>query len=277
MLISVIVSTYNKPSFLKLVLSALSKQTDKNYEVIIADDGSGKETKDVIKQFACNYPVPLTHAWQEDCGFRLAASRNNAVKVSKGDYLIFIDGDCIPRKNFVEFHRKLAEKRCFVTGNRVLMSDAYSKKLINSETKSPCELSFGSLFILSILGRINRSSPLLTLPAFVYNRKANPKKWEALRGCNFALWKSDLKLVNGFNEDFEGWGFEDSEFAVRLINNGIIRKSGNFGTAVFHLYHPETKTPQAGPNWDRLQSAISDNFKKCFNGLDLPSSKDKNN
>lgn len=276
MLISIIVSTYNKPEYLAQVLSSLAQQTDKDYEVIVADDGSGDETKKIIQAFASSYPVTLTHAWQEDKGFRLAASRNTGVRTSTGEYLVFLDGDCIPRRNFVEAHRKLAEKGWFVTGNRVLMSRSYTKRVLNSSLASPCNLNKIPQFWYSFLGRINRILPLITLPPLLYNRKSKPTKWEALRGCNFALWKSDLELVNGFNEDFIGWGYEDSEFAVRLINNKIKRKSGNFSTAVFHLFHKELKTPQSGPNWELLQTAISKKIRVCANGLRKLSSSDKN-
>ena len=102
---------------------------------MIADDGSGPETKKVVEDFQKIFPVPLIHAWQEDLGFRLAASRNNACKLSSGDYLIFLDGDCIPKKDFVEKHRKLAEKGFFVTGTRVLLSQTFSLDLENQVTR----------------------------------------------------------------------------------------------------------------------------------------------
>ena len=136
MKISVIVSTYNHPSYLTLVLDSLKNQVNAGeYEIVIADDGSGPETKKVVEDFQKIFPVPLIHAWQKDLGFRLAASRNNACKLSSGDYLIFLDGDCIPKKDFVEKHRKLAEKGFFVTGTRVLLSQTFSLDLENQVTR----------------------------------------------------------------------------------------------------------------------------------------------
>lgn len=107
MLISLIVTTYNRPDALKLILQALNEQSDRNFEVIIGDDGSGEETVQLIKRLQAEVTYPLIHAWQKDQGFRLARVRNLAALKSHGDYLIFLDGDCIPRRNFIEVHRKL--------------------------------------------------------------------------------------------------------------------------------------------------------------------------
>lgn len=267
MLISVIVTTYNKPEFLKLVLLALANQDDTHFEVIVADDGSTKETADLIHSLQLTFPVPLKHVWQEDLGFRAAASRNNAAKKSKGDYLIYLDGDCVPRVDFVSKHRKLAERGFFVTGNRILLSESLTKSLVEDENQGFFNKSFFSFFAFRLNKAINRLAPLLFLPSSIYQRKRKPRDWSKLRSCNFGIWKKDLSLVNGFNEDFVGWGFEDSELAVRLINRKIYRKSGNFATGVFHLFHQELKIPKEGHNWDLLMNAINQKLDYCHNGL----------
>lgn len=261
MKISIIVSTYNRPSYLALVLSSLMKQKKPGeFEIVIADDGSRNETRCVIERFQKTFPTPIIHAWQEDMGFRLAASRNNACKRSSGDYLVFLDGDCIPQKDFVEKHRKLAEKGYFVTGTRILLSASLSQNLENQTW------SLKSDNYLELLGKflrkdLNKISSLFYNPFFP--RKLDKRNWKKLRGCNFAVWREDLFKVNGFDEEFIGWGFEDSEFAVRLINSGIKRKSGNFAVTVFHLYHKELKTKQKGPGWDRLLETLKMNKMAC--------------
>lgn len=265
MKISVIVSTYNNPAYLNLVLHSLISQTDTNYEVVVADDGSSEETRQLVHSIANKSAVPVIHAWQEDLGFRLAASRNNGFRHATGDYFVFIDGDCIVRENFVARHRLLSEKGYFVTGNRILLSENFSKAIVERKDFLPHSI-FDALNALR-KKKINRILPLLYLPEGVINRKKNDR-WQKLRGCNFAVWKEDLLRTNGFNEDFVGWGFEDSEFAVRILNAGIHRKSGNFATGVFHLYHKELKVPQEGPNWERLQFAIKEHLTRCPNGIE---------
>lgn len=265
MKISVIVTTYNNPTYLNLVLRSLLSQTDSNYEIIVADDGSGEETAQLVRFVSNESPVPIIHAWQEDLGFRAAASRNNGIRHASGDYCIFIDGDCIARKDFIEKHRLLAEKGYFVTGNRVLLSEYFTKAIVEGKECLPYSI-FEALKAVR-KKKINRILPLLYLPEGVVNRKKDDR-WQRLRSCNFSAWREDLLRTNGFNEDFVGWGFEDSELAVRLLNSGIHRKSGNFATGIFHLYHKELKVPQEGPNWDRLQTAIKENWARCSNGIE---------
>ena len=265
MKISVIVSTYNHPSYLTLVLDSLKNQVNAGeYEIVIADDGSGPETKKVVEDFQKIFPVPLIHAWQKDLGFRLAASRNNACKLSSGDYLIFLDGDCIPKKDFVEKHRKLAEKGFFVTGTRVLLSQTFSLDLENQVTRLDTN-NFFKLFRHFFDNHFNKIISVFYNPFFP--RKLDKNNWKKLRGCNFAVWREDLFKVNGFDEGFTGWGFEDSDFAVRLINAGVRRKAGNFAVTVFHLYHKELKTKQEGPSWDRLLLTLKQKKVACKKGL----------
>ncbi len=122
MLISVVVATYNRPDALAAVLRSLGKQDDRQFEVVVADDGSRSDTADAVKHAQATLPVPLTQVWQEDTGFRLAAVRNRATAIARGDYLIYLDGDCIVRRHFVRAHRDLAESGWCVTGGRVLLS-----------------------------------------------------------------------------------------------------------------------------------------------------------
>ena len=265
MKISVIVSTYNRPGYLALVLNSLANQTSPGeFEVVIADDGGSNENKYVIESFQKTSSTPIFHAWQEDIGFRLAASRNNACRLSSGEYLVFLDGDCIPRKNFVEKHRKLAEKGYFVTGTRVLLSKTFSQALENGVN------SLESDNYLKLLNHFanqdfNKLFSLFYLP--VLPRKLGTFNWRKLRGCNFAVWRDDLFRINGFDERFKGWGFEDSDFAVRLINSGIKRKAGNFAVTVFHLHHRELKTKLQGRSWDLLQESLQNKKTTCKNGL----------
>src|SRR5215470_10988167 len=121
-LISVIVTTYNREDALEAVLSALSRQSDRGFEVVIADDGSGPTTATLVERWRTRLGVPLSHVWQVDRGFRAAEIRNRAILACNGNYCVFLDGDCLARPDFIATHRALAETGWFITGNRVLLS-----------------------------------------------------------------------------------------------------------------------------------------------------------
>ena len=132
-MISILLATYNWPQALKLCLESLSTQTDQDFEIIIADDGSTADTKYLIEATQNHFPVKITHLWQEDQGFRKTRILNQTIEVACGDYLIFLDGDCIVQPDFVAEHRKLSQVGYLITGSRVLLSDRLSKKLLSWE------------------------------------------------------------------------------------------------------------------------------------------------
>ncbi|MGN0902812.1 MAG: glycosyltransferase, partial [Succinivibrio sp.] len=208
MLISVIISTYNKPHQLELIFKALNYQTDRQFEVIIADDGSSQETATLVSKMTVAATYPVTHVWQKDEGFRLSRIRNLAAKKAKGEYLIFLDGDCIPRPSFISTHRKLAEKNMLVAGNRILLKKDFSEFVVTRQ-EPVWTYSFTKWVSVFFKGGINRLHPLIVFPYFQKLRNLK-NKWKKARGCNFALFKEDYYKVNGCDESFEGWGYEDS-------------------------------------------------------------------
>ena len=255
MSISVIVTTYNRPDALRAVLTALASQTLLPSEVIVADDGSHGDTQSAVRALRTLYPCKLSHVWHPDEGFRAAAIRNLAVAASTGDYLIFLDGDCIVRTRFVENHRRFAEKSWFVAGHRILLSHEMTLECLAKEW--PLHQKSGLFWLEQFIkGRINRFTPLITLPDAGW-RKFAPLRWEGARTCNLAVWRGDFHRVNGFDEIYAGWGHEDADLAVRLINSGISRKDGRFGTGVFHLWHQESDRGQSDTNLARLHNVQS--------------------
>lgn len=243
-LISVIVTTYNWPQALELVLQSLAAQMcDIKYEVIVADDGSTADTKNIISKFK------VKHAWQEDKGYRVSRCRNRALLQAQGDYIIFIDGDCMVRNDFIVSHYKLAEKGYFVFGNRVLLSEKFTKHVIKNNIGS------GILYWLKnrLQGNCNRLLPLFSIP-LGFLRKINPRKWQGAKGCNLAMWRCDLDKVNGWDMAYEGWGYEDSDLVIRLINVGVMRKSAKFKISVIHLWHKENDRSKQDLNWDKLNN-----------------------
>jgi glycosyltransferase involved in cell wall biosynthesis len=252
--ISVIVTTYNRPDALAAVLDGLAAQTDRNCEVIVADDGSRDETRALVEQRAQAFPVPLLHVWQEDKGFRAGAARNRAAERARGDYLVFLDGDCIPRPDFITRHRALAERGWMVAGNRILLAEAFTERALRE--RLPVHAWTSHDWRGAHRQRdINRVLPLQRLPLGPL-RKLGARRWQRVRSCNLGVWMEDFRRVRGFDESFEGWGFEDSDLAVRLLNAGVRRKEGAFATGVLHLWHRENDRRHEGRNWELLQQRI---------------------
>ncbi len=266
MLISVVVATYTRPDALAAVLRSLAKQDDRQFEVVVADDGSKQDTEAVVRRAQTTAPMPLLHVWQEDTGFRLAAVRNRATAHAHGDYLIYLDGDCIVRRHFVRAHRALAEASWCVTGGRVLLSEAFTRAALANGTAVE-DWSVAGATLAAVQGKVNRASSLPRLPLGPI-RKFGGRRWQRLRGCNFSAFRTDIEKVNGFDECFQGWGFEDSDFAARLIESGVRLKNGRLATNVYHLWHPESDRTAHSENWQRLQARISSRETRAQVGLD---------
>ena len=249
--ISVIVTTYNWPLALSAVLRALiAQKTSCAFEVIIADDGSTEETASCIALFKQQAALSITHVWQPDQGFRAAAIRNKAIHAATGDYIIFVDGDCIPRENFIQRHYRLAEKNTFVAGNRILLRKAFTQHALN-QAFSLHVWSIWDWCKARVQGYCNRVFPLLSLPAWAHFKSV--RRWKGAKGCNLGVWKADLRAVNGWEETFEGWGYEDSDLVARLLKHGIRNKSGRFYVPVIHLWHPENDRAREQTNWAQFK------------------------
>jgi glycosyltransferase involved in cell wall biosynthesis len=253
-LISIVTTTYNREDALGAVLRALSRQTDPDFEVIVADDGSRRDTTLLVDAWKGRVGRRLSHVWHEDRGFRAAEIRNRAVLESRGAYCVFLDGDCIPRPGFVAAHRMLAEAGCFVAGNRVLLSQSLTAQVLEQQ-QAPETWGFGRWLRLRLSGGVNRIAALLTLPLGPL-RHLRERRWEGVRSCNIAVWRADLEYVDGFDAAYTGWGREDSDLVVRLLRAGVRRKDGMFATAVLHLHHPEADRDALPANERKLQYAL---------------------
>lgn len=259
--ISLIITTYNRKDALELVLLSVSKQKKMPHEVIIADDGSKDDTRVFIEDYRKNFPVPLLHCWQEDLGFRAGQIRNKAIAMARGNYIILIDGDVVLHPNFILEHAINAKPNQFIQGSRVLLSVETTKKALQNKT------IHYSTFSKGIKNRLNTISlKHLSIPfSLLFSIKQNIK---GARSCNMSCWKSDLIKVNGFSEEFVGWGREDSELVVRLLNNEIKRLNLKFGAVVYHLWHNENrKDDLLLKNDEILLNAIEEKRKICQVGL----------
>lgn len=256
MKVSLIVLTYNAPDFLDLVIRSVAEQTQLPDEIIVTDDGSTDETKELVDRLSQELSLTIRFLWQKDDGFRASRARNKAAKVAKSDYLIFIDGDCVLPRYFIQSHMVLSEQGKFITGNRVLLTKKGTEKILQKKMSLP-KLSFLAWGMWRVLGYVNRISPLLRIKSFPRNRKAN--KWEGAKSCNLSLHKVDFAAVNGFDEAFQGWGHEDADLSARLIGNGCLRKDGRYFSPVIHLWHQENNRDLEEDNIERLQAVLSGN------------------
>jgi len=264
-LISVIVTTYNREDALEAVLRSLARQTDRDFEVVVADDGSGAATGRLVEACKGKLGHPLTHVWHEDKGFRAAEIRNRAILASGGSYCIFLDGDCIVRPNFVATHRHLAAPGWFVTGNRILLSPALTAKVLR-DGLTPETWSFGAWVIERLRGGVNRLSALLHLPLGPL-RWLRRNAWRGARSCNLAVWRADLDFIDGFDADYSGWGKEDSDIIARLLHAGIGRKDGVFATGVLHLWHAEADRSRLAENERKLAEILARRGVRAQRGL----------
>ena len=254
---SLVITTYNWPKALEACLNSALDQTVTPKEIIIADDGSKQETINLVKSFQQSYPNNnIIHSWQEDKGFRAGMSRNRAISKATGNYIIIIDGDLILNRHFVEDHIKNMEKGCFIQGSRVITSSTVAKKMMEGKKIN--------LFTKGLKNNMNMVRNKLLSKIFT---KVD-KNLRGIRSCNMSFFKEDLIRVNGFEEEIEGWGREDSELAVRLFNIGCKKKKLKFEALTCHLYHNENDRSRLKKNDEYLANAIKNKKMKAKKGLD---------
>ena len=259
---SLIISTYNWPGALSLCLKSVLNQSILPDEVIIADDGSREDTRHLIETFKEKMQGSLVHIWQPDEGFQLAKIRNRAIAAAKGEYIIQVDGDLILHPEFVNDHLHLARPKYFITGSRLLLSEPITNKLIasgNIEITSGIAMRSRNIFNGFRIGFIRR---------FLANKyKVRGSNKYYVKGCNMSFWRKDLLLVNGYNELYKGWGREDSDLAIRLMNAGIKKRFIKMGAIAYHLYHNEASRNRKDINTEMMLDTIKGKVKHCEKGI----------
>jgi len=257
MKISLVITTYNWPEALELVLLSLLKQSVLPCEILIADDGSTQNTKQLIKSYSGKFVSGINHIWQNDEGFQKTSILNKSIAKATGDYIIQIDGDIIIHNHFIMDHVKKAKKGFFIHGSRTFLNDSTSKKAIRNLI-----INF-SIFTPGITNRFN-SLHSLFLSKFLSNINKNLK---GTRGCNFSFWKQDFIKINGYNEDMIGWGKEDTELSVRLINSGLQKIKLKCLAVCYHLHHEISSKEGLNINNSILALAVKEKREICINGI----------
>jgi glycosyltransferase involved in cell wall biosynthesis len=256
--ISLIITTYNWKEALRLSLESALAQTLPPLEIVVADDGSRPDTTQLVRTLAAASPVPIIHSWQEDKGFRLARSRNKAIARAQGEYIILIDGDILLHRRFVEDHLAFARPGSFVQGTRVLLGRELSQQILES----------GRLALPSFARGVENKKNCLRSPLLARLFSFTSRRLPGIKTCNFAFWKKDALAINGFNEEFVGWGREDSEFTARLLNSGIQRQNLKFLALGYHLFHPMNTRERLPINDAILRRTIDEQLRWCERGID---------
>lgn len=265
--VALVVLTYNWHEALFRVLQSVEGQSFRPDEVIIADDGSTRETENVVEAARQRLPVPVRHVWQEDIGFRAARARNRAIAVSRCDYVILLDGDMILHRDFVLDHARMAATGCFLQGGRLKATLEESKRILHGGEPVFAPWSRADFGEFDGTRRLYAfRQPLLA------RMKALSGNGGRVMSCNMSFWKRDLLRVNGFDERMEGYGAEDRDLAVRLENGGLRRRALKWGALAVHLWHAtrapvDVNAPDL-PNNKLLRESIERLSVRCEMGID---------
>jgi glycosyltransferase involved in cell wall biosynthesis len=254
---SLVIATYNWKEALAVMLASVRAQEELPDEVVIADDGSRADTGELIDGETKSFPVPLLHVWQEDRGFRLGTIRNKAMAAAHGDYLIQLDGDLLLHRAFVRSHKWFAERGSYVQGSRAMLDAAATARCLASRRFAMGPFSRG----------VRNRANALYIPFLAPFVRGPTDPLTRTRGANMAFWRDDIIHVNGYDEDIEGWGREDSELAARLMNAGIRRRNLKFAAVAWHLDHPTRLQDAVARNNAIFERSVRERVVRCEHGI----------
>ncbi len=267
MKISLVILTYNWPQALDRVLDCVARQCRPPDEIVIADDGSGMETRALIERWHACLDIPIQHIWQPDTGFRAARARNRGIAASRGDYVILLDGDMLIHPHFVADHEQLAERGFFLQGGRLKATVRESERLLGGG--APVYTPWGDFDFDEFDG--TRRQYAFRQPALA-RWKARSRNGGRVMSCNMSFWRDDLLLVNGFDERMEGYGAEDRELAARAENSGLRRRALKWAALAVHLWHNSRAPPDVDdmtlPNNRLFQATRALGIIRCERGID---------
>lgn len=256
--IALIINTFNQPDYLERVLAGVARQTRAPDEVLLADDGSGAETRQVFAEWVAARPFRCEHVWQKNEGFRRSRILNRAVAAARSDYVVFLDGDSVPHPKFIADHGALATKGCFIQGHRALIEQKAAEQFGKGDFAAD---RFLALRTGQLKGWANAFHWPFALKSFRTDLRG-------IRGCNLGVWRDDLVRVNGYNEAFTGWGREDADLATRLMNSQVRRRNARGWALCFHLWHPPASRAGLPTNDRLLAETVGNAQQRCGSGLD---------
>ncbi len=251
--LAVVVNTYKNVPALRKVLEALACGSELPDELIIAEDGEDPDTLELVRQWEPKFN--LIHCRHADKGFRCSRIMNKAIAAASSDYLVFLDGDCVPRKHFVSDHRSVAEAGTFVQGRRAFVEESAVPDFVSDKA---------TLNQLRLRGKVSGIFKSFRLPIPLVKRDQDLK---GVLGCNLGIWREDLISVNGWDEAYEGWGLEDSDVAARLYHLGCERKFVYGRATLFHLNHPTLSRESYDRNKLMLEQVLNEKRVRCEKGV----------
>lgn len=258
MKISLVINTFEQPDYLARVLAAVARQTVPPEEVLLADDGSGPATDELFSSWSVRQKFRVARFWQPHEDFRRARILNEAIAAARGDYLVFLDGDTVPHPRFIADHGAAGRSGFFVQGHRALVEQSaagwFGKNAFAADRRRAI-----------LQHQISGLKNAFRWPFAVRKIKRHLR---GIRGCNLAIWRDDLVSVNGYNEEFAGWGREDSELAARLFNAGRQRLDLRGRALCFHLWHPPASRANLAANDRLLEKTVREKVARCEHGLD---------
>jgi glycosyltransferase involved in cell wall biosynthesis len=255
--LALIVNTADQPEYLRRVLRAIDAQSSLPEEVLLADDGSRDDTREVFARWMPRPNQRREHVWQEKAGFRRARILNMAIAQARSEYIVFLDGDTVPHPEFIADHRRLARRGTFIQGHRALVRQGASTWFGVNGLLCDRRRAFWRGQLQGLKHAFRWPCPLVRVRTDL----------RGIRGCNLALWREDLVRCNGYNEEFVGWGREDSELAVRLMNLGLRRLDARGWAICWHLWHPPADRGGLPANDELLVQAQRSHATRCHKGL----------
>ncbi len=257
LVIGLVINSFEQPNHLARVLTAVARQTSLPEEVLVADDGSGPAVRSVFDRWVARQRLQAEFVWQPHDGFRRARILNQAIARSRSDYLVFLDGDTLPHPQFIADHRRLARTGAFIQGHRALVKEKAAAWFGLNGFKEDRRRALWQ-------GQLEGLRHVLRWPVPLLRAHHGLR---GIRGCNLGIWRGDLVRVNGYNEAFVGWGREDSELCVRLMNRGVRRLDARGWALCYHLWHPPASRIGLPTNDKLLAAAIEKRATWCANGL----------
>jgi glycosyltransferase involved in cell wall biosynthesis len=257
--VALAITSHERPVALGAVLASVLRQRAQPDEIVIADDGSGAATLEVIEDFLGKSPAPSRLVSQPHEGFRVARLRNLAIADVSSEYIVFIDGDMLLHPEFIADHRRIARPGHYTQGVRVLADEGLTRELIARQVDWPSPGSHG-------LGLLRRAY-LLHSPSIGALARRIGNGLVAVKSCNQGFWRDDLVRVNGFNEDMIGWGPEDKELCARVEHAGVRRQTLLFGGIACHLHHPAASREAVPANLAILEATRRAGTIRCAHGL----------
>lgn len=241
-LLSLVIAVYKKPEFLELVLQSCLNQTFKEFEILIADDGSGDEIRSMIARFNDKFTYPIIHCWHEDNGFRKTIIVNQSVLRANAEYIVFIDGDCILHHRFLETHWKYKNRNTILSGRRVRLGEKITGELTASDVSSR-RIEKLDFWIKKCIPKDIKHG--IYVPMFYYLENCFRIKMWRILGCNFSMFRSDFLSVNGYDQRIIGRGMEDSNLNERVLLKKIRIRSVVREALQYHLFHKFDPTPHS--------------------------------